>query len=236
MNRADIVVIAIIGGFGIIGLIRGFVYSIFKIGSFFASLFIAVKFYPKVADFLTKTVIYTAVKDSIFKSLMRQKDVFTTASGQMEQANAGDVIKNLRIPGFLKGMFADKIPNLAELFDPSKIMDAISSNLAGVVISVASLILLFIAARIVLAFLGFVFKGIAKLPVFKQMDKLGGFIFGALEGFLTVYVICAVLTFFNAASQFKAVFDAIESSTLAKFFYQNNFIMQWMFPPQKLTI
>jgi uncharacterized membrane protein required for colicin V production len=236
MNQADIAVIAIIGGFGIIGLIRGFIYSIFKIGSFFASAFIAVKFYSKVADFLSKTAVYTAIKDSIFKSLMRQKDVFIPASGQLGQANAGDVIKNLRIPGFLKEMFEDKISNLAGLLDPSKIMDAISSNLAGVVISVASLILLFIAARIVLALLGFVFKGIAKMPVFKQMDKVGGFIFGALEGFLTVYVICAVLTFFNAAPQFKAVFDAIESSTLAKFFYQNNFIMQWMFPPRKPTI
>ena len=236
MNQADIVVIAIIGGFGIIGLIRGFIHSIFKIGSFFASVFIAVKFYPKVADFLSKTAVYTAVKDWFFKSLMLQKDVFIPASGQLDQANAGDAIKNLRIPDFMKEMFEDKIPNLAELLDPSKIVGALSSNLAGLVISVASLIFLFIAARIVLALLGFVFEGIAKLPVFKQMDKVGGLIFGALEGFLTVYVICAVLTVFNTAPQFKAVFDAIESSTLAKFFYQNNFIMQWMFPSQKTTI
>ena len=75
----------------------------------------------------------------------------------------------------------------------------------------------------------FVLQGIAKLPVFKQIDKLGGFALGAVEGLLTVYIVGAVLMLFSAAPYFKPVFESIEASIVAKFFYQNNFIINWMF-------
>jgi len=57
MNLSDFVVLVIILGFGLMGLKMGFILSIFKIASYFVSIWISLKFYPKVAEILMKTQI-----------------------------------------------------------------------------------------------------------------------------------------------------------------------------------
>ncbi|HOJ11091.1 MAG TPA: DUF5711 family protein [Clostridiales bacterium] len=52
--------------------------------------------------------------------------------------------------------------------------------------------------------------GITQLPLIKQFNKLGGFVFGALEGLLTVYIIFAVIMLFNSSPSFITVYKTIE--------------------------
>lgn len=237
MNWSDLVVLGIILGFGIIGMTNGFIFSMFKIASFFISLYVSIKFYPVVADFLMKTAVYTGIKASILKNLLMQQQT-ANIDGQVKKAAADTVINNLHLPSFLKdsisnSLLSQKI-NLSKIIDANVIMDKISTELAKIVISILSLVLLYIIIRIALVFIRFILQGIAKLPVFKQVDKLGGFAFGAVEGLLTIYIVCAVLMLFNASTQFKPVFSTIDSSIIAKWFYQHNFIVDWMFPINKL--
>jgi len=89
---------------------------------------------------------------------------------------------------------------------------------------------MFVAVRVGLFVLERVLKGVTSLPIVKQADKAGGFILGALEGLLTVYIVFAILIMFSASPKFQGVFEAIESSTVAKVLYHNNFIVDWMFP------
>jgi uncharacterized membrane protein required for colicin V production len=231
MNWSDLVVIGVILGFAIIGMTNGFIYSMFKIASFFISLYVSFKFYPVVADFLMKTALYTNIKASILKNLLMQQT--SKIDGQAKNAAADSIINNLHLPGFLKDTLISKFPNPSQLIDIKSIMDKISGELASVVISVISMVLLYIIIRIGLVFVRFILQGLAKLPIFKQVDKLGGFAFGGVEGLLTVYILCAVLMLFNASAQFKPVFQAVDSSVIAKWFYQHNFIVDWMFSKGK---
>jgi len=231
MNWCDFFVLAVIGGFGIAGLKNGFIYSIFRLASFFISVIASVKFYPKVAEFLAKAGLYASVKTSVLKSLLSQKQVLVPeADGAIKQAAADEVVNRLFLPSFFKDRLIEGIPNPSKLVDVDKIMDLVSGEMAKTIVDIISLILLYILIRIGLFFCRSVLQGVAKLPLFKQMNKLGGFAFGAVEGFMTVYVIFTVVMMFNAVPQFKPVFEAMESSVLANFFYQNNFIVGWMFP------
>lgn len=231
MNYSDLIILGIILVFGIIGLFNGFIYSIFRLASFFISVIISVKFYPVVADIMMKTALAENIKGSILKNLLQQKNVLTIeADAQVKKAAADTVINRLPLPDFLKKTLEDQIPDASKLLDINQIMDSISSQLTLIVISVISLIMLYILVRIGLIFLRFILQGIAKLPIFKQMDKIGGFALGALEGLLTIYIICALLMLFNASPQFRQVFESIDNSVFAKFFYQNNFILDMMFP------
>jgi len=74
-----------------------------------------------------------------------------------------------------------------------------------------------------------ILQGIARLPLFKQMDKLGGFAFGSLEGLFTIHVIFAVAMLFGASPQFNGFFEAVRGSMIARYFYENNVIINWMF-------
>lgn len=234
MNWSDMLVIGVVLVFGIIGLMNGLIFSIYRIASYFISVIISVKFYPVVAEFMMKTPLYTNIKALILKNLLVQQQAQTPGvNGQVKQAAADTVISSLHLPAFLKGTLISRIPDPSKLIDMTKIMDNISGQLAAIVIDVISLVLLYILIRVGLVFVKFILQGIAGLPLLKQVDKLGGFAFGAVEGLLTVYIVFAVLMLFHTSPQFKGFFDAVDNSSFAKFFYQNNFIIDWMFPKIK---
>lgn len=236
MNWSDLLVIAIILGFGFIGIKNGFIYSIFKLVSFFAAAIVSVKCYPLLANILDKTPIFNNIKSGILKNLLLQKEAQSGLVNQGAQSAAGTVVDGLKLPGFLKEAIKGQLAkeNVTKLMDMSAIMDKVSDILTHVVVDILSLVLLYILIRVALIFLRFILQGIAKLPVFKQMDKLGGFTFGAVEGLLTVYIVFAISMLFISSPVFKGFSDAVETSTIAKVFYQNNFIVDWMFPSDKI--
>ncbi len=234
MNWSDLLVLAIIAGFGLIGMYKGFILSIFKLASFFVSAIISIKAYPLVAKVLMQTALYTNIKTYILENLLQQHAAQgTKVNGQIKEAAANAVIDKLQLPGFLKGTLLEQMPNPGKLVNINKLMDMISIEITKIVIDILSLLLLYVAIRIALIFARVILQGVAKLPLFKQIDKLGGFGIGAVEGLLTVYIIFAVIMLFNASPSFKEVYTAIDSSMIAKFFYQNNFIVDWMFPNTK---
>lgn len=230
MNWSDVAVISIIGGFAIIGLMNGFIFSIFRLASFFVSVFISIKFYPKISEILLKTRLYTGIRDSIFKNLTTQQPVFMPQiDSQAKNVVAETAISQIKLPGFMKSMILDKIPSPSSLIDTYKLMDIVSDELTIAVIGILSLILLYMLVSLALFFIKFILKGVAKLPIFKQMDKFGGFAFGAIEGLLLVYLVCAVLIVFSATPWFQPVLKSIDSSIAANFFYKDNFIINWIF-------
>ena len=232
MNWSDAVVIGIIMIFAIVGLKNGFIYSIFRLASFFLSIILSVKFYPVVSRELMKTTLYTNMKHSIQRNLMLQQPQLQEAGNGVGHAGTEAVIEKLHLPEFIKDVLLDRIPNPSRLVDMTKIADAVSGELARLVIDVISLFLLYVLIRIALVFLRFILQGISKLPVFKQMDKMGGVALGSLEGLLTIYIVFAVLMLFHSSPQFTPVFDMIDNSLIARFFYENNFIVDWMFPKE----
>ncbi len=225
MNWTDLIVVAVIIGFAIWGMKTGFILSVYRLASYFISILLAIKLYPIVSKVLRETALYTNVDNAIYKSLMHQQE-----SHEVKKVAAKTVVDSLNLPGFLKDSVLGKVTNSTELMDVSWIVHKISHELAGVVMDIISLILLYILVRVILIFARFILKGISKLPVFKQIDKVGGLILGGVEGLLTVYIIFAILTLFRTSDQLKGFFDAVSTSAVANFFYQHNFIIQWMFP------
>jgi uncharacterized membrane protein required for colicin V production len=231
MNWSDWAVIGIIGAAALIGLTKGFVKSVFKVLAFFVSAIASIKFYPVVAEMLMKTSLQSTIKTSILKDLLKQKtDFLPQADAQAKQIAADAFITQLRLPGFLKDTLINKIPNPSKIFDLSTILNSVSEELTKLVIGIISFVLLYILIRVALLFVRAILEGIAKLPLFKQIDKLGGFALGGVEGLLSVYILFAFVMMFSSASWFKNIFDTINTSTIAKFFYQNNFIVNWLFP------
>ncbi|MDP4092377.1 MAG: CvpA family protein [Bacillota bacterium] len=233
MNYTDFIVIAIIIAFAIIGTHNGFMLSVYRIASFFISIFLAVKLYPILSKLLQKTFIFTSIRNSIFNSLTKQSP---GAGNQVKQVAADSVINNMHLPGFLKSTVSNSVSKTIDpgkLIDTSKVLHTISDALATVAVDVISLILLYVLVRVGMVFFKYVLKGISKLPVLKQIDKLGGFVLGGVEGLLAIYVVCAILTLFQASPGFRHIFESLDNSLIAGYFYQHNFIISWMFPAHK---
>ena len=103
--------------------------------------------------------------------------------------------------------------------------DVIARSIAEVIINLMVIIILFILINIIMFFLKFIFGAIASLPIIKQLDKLGGFIYGIIEGLIIVYVVLAILSFVNI----QEVQLAIKTSYIASILYNNNLLLMLFF-------
>lgn len=232
MNWSDFVVVGLIALFAIIGLSKGFIMSVYKLLAFIVCIFLSIKFAPVFAALLEKTAVFDTMKNVIVKNLPAiSQEAFaasSTAPAGAESAQA--MLGALALPLFIKESLLGSMPPSAELINLDVIYNAIGEELTKMIISVLALIVLYIVLRIITGFLGLLLKGVSQLPVFKQVNKLGGFILGALQGFLAIYIICALLVMFHSNPGFASVFDSIGTSLFAKSFYENNFIISMLFP------
>lgn len=233
MNWVDYVVIGMIAVFAIVGLKNGFIMSIYRLAAFFVCIYASIKFSPVLAKILEKTALFSSIKDAIVKNLfLWSKEAFSTSTEPASgTAGAETVLGSLPLPDFLQKSLLGNLPSASELINVEGIVNAIGDELAKMILSVLSLILLYIVLRVVLSFVGLLLKGISELPLFKQINKLGGLILGSLQGVLAIYILCAILVLFNSNPGFTAIFNGLDSSLFAGGFYENNFIMNWLFPP-----
>lgn len=226
MNWADFTVLIIIAVFTFIGLKNGFLYSVFRLLSYILSVVFAVKFYPVLSGILQKTALFDSVKMSVVKGLMKQQE--NTISNPGETA-AQSVVEGLKLPDFLKDSILEHIQN-SNILDLAGIINAVGAEIASLVINILSLIIIYTLIRFGLIFAKVVIKTIARVPVFRQLDKTGGIVLGAVEGIFAVYIICAVLVLFSAFPKFSSSIEDIEKSLFAGRFYENNFIVSWISP------
>lgn len=231
MNWSDLLVIGIIAVFALIGFKNGFIFSVYRLASFLVSIILSIKLYPVLSKILMGTSLFTKIQKSIFKSLMLQQQASSPGvNNQVKEAGATAIVNNLHLPSFMKDMVKSSMPNPTSFIDISSIVEYVSKRLAEYAISIISLILIYIIIRVALIFARFLLKEVAKLPVFMQIDKVGGIALGAVEGLMTVYIAFAFIMLFSAAPQFKGLFTALDTSVIANYFYQNNFIIKWIFP------
>ncbi len=233
MNWSDIAVIGIIGVFAVIGLYKGLIMSVYRLVSYVLCLFLSVRLSPVLARLLQNTPIYEAIKRAITGNLeaWSRNAVSAPQAAEAGVKSAEQVVGAMPMPDILRSSVLRNLPAPSEILDINSVLDAVGSELAGMVISVLSLVVVFFVLQLVFAVIGGLLNGIAKLPLLKQVNKLGGLVFGALQGILSVYILFAVLALFHSNPGFAPVFSGIESSMIASVLYRNNIIINFLFPP-----
>ena len=129
------------------------------------------------------------------------------------------------------------LPGIQSFFD-SKAEDSFLGIVGGfdltatVVANVLAFGILFIALNILIFVVKLIAKGIFKLPVLKQADKLLGLLLGIVKGYFLVSVVSLIM--FTFSEFLIRVFDGLTpemftSSVIASWFYEHNifkFIME----------
>ena len=104
-----------------------------------------------------------------------------------------------------------------------------ADTLAIKFINVISLLGIFLVARIALFALTFVADAITSLPILKQLDDVGGIIYGIIKSLLIIYVILAIVFFINSIASNDAISNTISNSYITKFFYEHNLLLNLLF-------
>ena len=207
----DIVILAIIVLCIIIGYVRGLTGSLIKIVSFVLSLIIAfILFVPVSNVIINNTEIDENLEASIRNMIIQEE--------QNEDEN---------MPEAITDYIGQKIDQAADDAKES-IVDSTARDVSLTIVKAGTWIALFIIARILLIFLRFITSLIAKLPVIKQFDKLGGIIYGLLEGLIIVYVLLALISFISPMLN-GTLANAIDESFVGSMMYNNNLLLKIIF-------
>ncbi len=207
----DLVILAIMILCIIIGYVRGLTGSLIKILSFVLSIVIAfILFIPISNLIIDKTQIDENLEQTIRETIIGNE--------QNKEEN---------MPQAITDYIGQKVENVA---DDAKeaIADSTARDVAVTIVKAGTWILLFIIARILLIFLRFITALIAKLPVIKQCDKLGGIIYGIIEGLIIIYVLLAIISFVSPMLSGNLA-NAIDKSYIGSIMYNNNLLLKIIF-------
>lgn len=207
----DVVIIGILLICIIMGYVRGLTGALIKIVSFVLSIIIAfVLFIPISNLIIDKTNIDENLEQSIKEMIIGN-----------EQENKENM------PTAITDYIGKQVENVA---DDAKEMVANSTanEVAITIVKAGTWIVLFIIARILLILLRFITSLIARLPVIKQFDKLGGIVYGILEGLIIVYVLLAIISFVSPMMN-GTLSTSIEESHVGSMMYNNNLLLKIIF-------
>ena len=176
MNTIDLIVILLIVGFIIVGGMRGLINSAIGLFGYLLSIFLAYKLSGVFAKFMIeKWQIDEKINSVILSQIPRLAENLVNNNdkykGMVELGGGIDSVKET--------LANTKLP----------FIDVIAQR----IVQVLAIIILFIAFKLLFQILAKLLNGLAKLPVIKEVNKIGGMIIGAIEGVIVSVLILAVV-------------------------------------------
>lgn len=211
MIIVDLVIVAVIALFVIIGYVKGLTGSLIKIVSFALSLVIAFMLFVPVSNFIISN---TQIDENIEKTI--RDAIVSNEEGNEEQ-----------MPTVITDYINQKVEEAAESAKQG-IVNSTAKDVSQTIVKAGTWIALFLIARIALIFLKFITSLITKLPIIKQFDKLGGIIYGLIEGLIITYLALALISFITPMTK-GTLSESINKSYIGSKMYNNNILLNIIF-------
>ena len=207
----DLVLLGVILLCTFLGYKRGLIGVAFKIVSFFIAILVAVVLSGPVSNWImNNTTIAQNMENAIIDRLVDEK-------AEEKEVDKSDINNTSQA-------VVDYINKQTSEVKNAGIRSA-AKDITESAIRVAVIIILYIVTKIILIFFKAIAKALGELPIIKQFNKLGGTIYGILEGLLITYVILAALSLIAPMVKDATVFELINNSIITRFMYNNNIIL-----------
>lgn len=195
----DLCILIIIALSTFIGFKKGFIKVAFRLISFILALIIALVLYKPVSNFINN---YTPIPNKIESKIESR-----ISSSNKEETNnlVANYYKNIR--------------NISTT--------VIAKNITNSIVNISAILIVFLLSRLLLMFLRISTDLIAKLPLIKQFNHIGGFIYGLLAGFFIIYLIFTIITLLAPIIDLNNIIKLINSSIIANIMYNNNILFMF---------
>ena len=217
MSVIDIIVIAVLLVFAIVGMVKGFLNTLLSLFSSLASLGVAIFCAKPVAKFLDSVFgIVSKIGGSIASGLSGSIKPF--ADGATETIT-GEYVKNyLANDGltFQERLYKLFIEDSATFTTDAEVVNYIGNRIAAVAALIIAAVVVYIVLRIAVLLLAKLFDALTKNRAISGLDRAMGLIFGLLKGALMV---CLVLGVFYLLAN-STVQGWIDNSTVTNWIYQ----------------
>lgn len=206
----DLIIIAVVLLFIFLGYKKGLTGSLIKLLSFIIAIVVAFVLYKPVAN----AVIENTVIDDNIRTTLR-----ATLGVEDKTENTEE-----NVPSTIMDNINKEIENATD-----EVKANVIDQTTITIVNIGSGIVIFLAVRVILVLISLFAKILTDLPVIKQVDKLGGLAYGAIEGIVIVYAVLAVISLTSVIWANNAAVTAIAKSSLGEMLYNNNIILNLLF-------
>ncbi len=219
----DFIILAIMVICIALGYRKGLIGVAVNILGFFIALLIALILYTPISNFIInntsiETTLQEAISDTVASYVIQSEESTEEETEDNSSKVMADYINDFIEEEKQKAQTTEK-----------EIINNVSEKVAINIIKIAVGIIVFIIAKIALIFVKALANIIAKLPIIGQFDKLGGIIYGVLQGLIIIYIILALISLIAPTMGDSALIEAINSSLIGKAMYNNNIILKMVF-------
>lgn len=207
----DIIVIGILA----LSIFLGYKKGLVKLAVSLCALIIAI-----VVTFLLYKPVSNAIINNTEWDEKIEQVIIKNATKEIEnnENKDGNILQDAQ--NYIDNTIAETQNNIVETQAPI---------IAQKVISIGTIIVLFIATRLLLILLTLVSSVITDLPIIKQFNELGGVLYGVIRGLAIIYIILAIVFFIASMSANSSITNLIDGSVITKFLYTNNIILNIIF-------
>lgn len=103
-----------------------------------------------------------------------------------------------------------------------KIVPGAARKIAINIITIGVALILFLIARIGIVFITALADALAKIPLLKQFNEVGGGIYGAIRGITIIYIVCIFINLYTQFYPHNIIDESLEQSYIGKIIYENN--------------
>ena len=194
----DLIVILLIALISFIGYKKGLIKVAFKIVSFFLAILISIILYKPVSNLIINhTPLCSKIESSVSNRL---------SSSNITKEETDNLLSNYYNVG------------------KNATISLIAKDVSVSIVNIAVILIIFILSRIVLGLFKLSGDLIAKLPLIKQVNHLGGFLYGLIKSFIIIYGIFAIISLLVPLIQLDNFIKLINSSIICNIMYNNNLI------------
>lgn len=204
----DVVILGIIILCTFIGYKQGLIKVAVKLVSTLVAIIIALTLYKPVSTLVIKNTnideqIQTAITNKI---LPEDSSLEDSKESQIDISSLPDLI----------------------ISNSENTVKSISETISTKIIELVIIIVLYLVSKLVLRFITILADLIAKLPILKQINKLGGTIYGILRGFLIIFVIFSIISLLSPIIGEDIILN-INNSFIGSILYNNNLLLKIIF-------
>ena len=210
----DVIVILIFVLNILIGYKKGLINVIFSICAFLIAIIVSFILFKPVSNIIINNTEF----DNKIKEI-----IINNNSNESEEQVTQNQEKNSNI---IKNYIESKVKQKADEVK-TKTVENIASTISVRIVYVITGIVLFVAIRIILIFLKFLFEALAELPIIKQFNEVGGILYGALKGLVIIYLLLTTVFVVTSVKGNNIIQDKIEKSYVTKFLYDNNIVVNY---------
>ena len=195
-DKITIIFLILLAAFIVIGIVRGFLFSLLSLAGFLIAVACAFLLSKPVGDALTNSSIGTSMQGSIYDWILTKSNYAAyPLSQELAKEMLPEMLNEIGIPNFLNSFIISLIlPYIPEVAT-EPIGQYIAHVVANIALVVISFLVLLIVFSIVLLFLKRFAKGVNKIPVVGLVNRLLGAVFGLAMGVVFLIVVSYGLNF-----------------------------------------